>query len=123
MKKKFAIALSVARVTPAARPRLCREKASTREGDDRAQNQVDPTPRCGVDLEDVVRRHDEELVLEDRGQAGDGLKAADDDQDDAGEDVARDGGSAEFRRSRRSGFFTGPEDCPMSVISTPSLVR
>src|SRR5687768_1465288 len=67
-----------------------REKAETREDEDDSEEEVNPAPPGRVAFEEVVRRHDEELVLRDRRDAGYRLEDADQDQDHGGEGVRTD---------------------------------
>ena len=86
MKKKLATALSIARkiaVTPAHVARREEPPAGDEQHD--AQEQVDPAPGRGIEVERVVLRDHEELVLEDRGEAGDDLERADEGEDAGGE--------------------------------------
>ena len=78
MKKKFAIGAQHREhiaVTPAHV--LPREEADAGDRIDDAEDQVDPAPRRHVEVERVVPRDDEEVVVEDGDEPGDDLEGAD----------------------------------------------
>src|SRR5918993_169770 len=66
-------------------PGPARQQPVAGEGHDQAEDQVDPAPGGGVELEQVVAGGHIELVLEDGDQALQGLEDADHDHHDGGE--------------------------------------
>ena len=57
---------------------------------------MDPAPGGRVEIEDVVLRHDVEVVIRYRGDPRDGLEYADDEHQDTGEDRAPGGPAGRF---------------------------
>ena len=64
---------------------VAREHAEPSREEDEPEDEVDPTPRRGIELDHVVGCDGVELVLEDPDQTGEGLEDADGDHDDPGE--------------------------------------
>ena len=69
---------------------------------DHAADQVDPAPGGRVELVRVVRADDEELVVDDRRESGEGMEDADQHQHHAGEHDESDRPAADFPRCHRS---------------------
>ena len=69
-------------------PRGAREERHAREDQQDPDREMDPAPRARIEVERVVRRGCEEVVVEDRGQTGDRLEAADEHQHHARKDDA-----------------------------------
>ena len=92
MKKKLATALMVGQEDGGHdRPGPAREQRPAAAQHEDADQQVDPAPGARVELEGVVAGHDEELVVDDRHEAGDDLEAAHHDHHGGGEGEPADG--------------------------------
>src|ERR671913_888504 len=67
-------------------PERSAEQRETGEGDEHAEEEVDPAPGRDVELEDVLLAQGVELVVEQRDQTLDGMEDADHDHEHTGED-------------------------------------
>ena len=135
MKKKFTTALKGHRDRRRHRPRPPSEQAEADRDQEQPDEQVHSAPSRRVEVERVIAPDDEELVVEDRRQAGDHLEDSDERKHAGGEGDAAGRQAGELRVLRRlpggpvavvrrlRRRFCGSSMCSLSSVSRRGEAR